>query len=108
MEMPIHPAKCTMWCAISKQGIIGLISEEGTITNQWCLQQLQNEVILVIHRAGHVDTFFQQDGACQHTVNVILDILHDVFGIHVLLNQFAGFFGYGYILVGKSEGRDNS
>jgi hypothetical protein len=79
MEISLHPAKCTMWCAVSSQGLIGPIFVEGTITNQWYLQQLQNEVILVIQGAGHVDTtFFQQDGACPHIANVILDILHDV------------------------------
>jgi outer membrane protein W len=81
MEMSLHPAKCTMWCAIRKQGIFELIFVEGTITNQWYLQQLQNEVIPVIQGAGHVDTtFFQQDGAQPHRVNVIFDVTHDVFG----------------------------
>jgi hypothetical protein len=52
--------------------------------NQWYLQQLQNEVISI---AGHVDTtFFQKDGACPHTVNAVLDVLHDVFGSHVLFS----------------------
>jgi hypothetical protein len=53
-----------MQCDISKQGLIGLIFVEGTIRNQWYLQQLQNEVILVIQGAGHVDTtYFQQHDA---------------------------------------------
>jgi hypothetical protein len=49
------------------------------------MQQLQNEIILIIEGAGHVDTrFLQQDGACPHTVNIILDGLHDLFGRHTL------------------------
>jgi hypothetical protein len=36
--MSLQLAKCTMWCAISKQGLIGPIFVEGTITNQQYLQ----------------------------------------------------------------------
>jgi hypothetical protein len=65
-----------------------------TIISQRYLQKLQNEVILVIQEAGHVDiTFFQQDGACPHAANVILDILHDVFGSRVLWNLFPDCLG---------------
>jgi hypothetical protein len=40
-------------------------------------------------------TFFQHDCACPHTVNVILDVLHEVFGSHVLLNEFPECSGHG-------------
>jgi hypothetical protein len=76
METSLHPAKCTMWCAISKQGLIGPICVEGTVKNQRYLQKLQNKVIPVIQTARHVDTkFFQQAGTCLHTANVVLDVL---------------------------------
>jgi hypothetical protein len=67
--MLLHPEKCIMWCAICKQGLVGLIFvEEGIITSLWYLQQLQNEVILIIQGPGHVDkTFLQHDDACSHT-----------------------------------------
>jgi hypothetical protein len=42
VEMSLHPAKCTVWCAISKQGLTGLIFVEGNLTNQQYLQQLKN------------------------------------------------------------------
>jgi hypothetical protein len=58
MEMSLHPAKCTMQCAISKQGLIGPIFVDGAITNQQYLQQLQNYIILVIQGAWHVHTTF--------------------------------------------------
>jgi hypothetical protein len=32
--------------------------------------------------------WYQQDGACPHTVNVIMDVLHNVFGSPVLINLF--------------------
>jgi len=44
----------------------------------------ENEVIPV---GGHMDTtFFQQNGADRHTVNVILDVWHDMFGSCALSN----------------------
>jgi len=67
---------------------------EGTITNQQYLQQLQNEAIPVTEGAQHVDTtLFQQEGACLITAYVNLDVLHDVFGNHVLLSKFPEHFG---------------
>jgi hypothetical protein len=54
VEMSLHPAKCIMCCAVSKQEIIGVILVEGTLTNSWYLQQLQNEVIAVIQGVGLV------------------------------------------------------
>jgi hypothetical protein len=57
--------------------------------NQRYLQQLQNEVIPVIHGRGHVDTtFFQQDDARPRTANVALDVLYDVFGSYACLICF--------------------
>jgi len=65
-----------LWCAISKQGLTGLIFVKDTIANQSYLQQLQNGLILVIQQAGHVDkAFSQQDGACLYTVNVTMDMM---------------------------------
>jgi hypothetical protein len=66
------------------------------MTNQWYQQQLQNEVVEVIQVAGHDVTFFQQDGACSHTVNVILDVLRDVFGSPALFSQFQELFRCGW------------
>jgi hypothetical protein len=48
VETPLHPAKRTVWCGISKQGFIGPIFVEETVTNHRYLQQLKNEVIPVI------------------------------------------------------------
>jgi hypothetical protein len=41
-------------------------------------------------------TFLQQDVASPHAVNVILDVLHDMFGSHALLNRFPEHFGCGW------------
>jgi hypothetical protein len=54
-ETSLHPAE---WCAFSKQGFTGPIFVEGTITKQLYLQQLQNYVIPVIQRVGHMNTTF--------------------------------------------------
>jgi hypothetical protein len=52
---------------------------ESTITNQLCMQKLQNEIIPDVQGGGHVDeTFLQQDGALPHAANVAFAVLHDV------------------------------
>jgi hypothetical protein len=80
METSLHPAKSTVWCAISKHGLSGPIFVEDTITSQ---RYLQNEAIPVIKGAGYKGIkFFSSRSA--YTAKVILDILHDVFGIRVL------------------------
>jgi hypothetical protein len=43
-----------------------------------------------------MDTFFQQDGTGPYTENVFLDVLHDVFGSHVLSNLYPELFGCGW------------
>jgi predicted Rdx family selenoprotein len=59
-DVTFHPAKCTVWCAISKRVLIGPIFLDGAVTSQRYLQQLQNDVISITQGAGHVDrTFFQ-------------------------------------------------
>jgi hypothetical protein len=52
------PVEYTLWFTIRNQGLIVPIFVEGIIINQWYLQQLQNEVILV---ARNVDIKFFQD-----------------------------------------------
>jgi hypothetical protein len=39
--------------------------------------------------------WFMQDGARLHTANVVLDILHDTFNLHVISNQFPDHFTCG-------------
>jgi len=47
--------------------------------------------------AGYEDpTFFEDNGACLHTVNVNLDVLCDVFDSCVLLSRFPGHFACGW------------
>jgi hypothetical protein len=37
VETSFHTAKCTVYCAISKEGLTGQILMENTTTNQWYL-----------------------------------------------------------------------
>lgn len=79
MEMLLHPTKYCVVC-ISKQGPTGPISMDDATISQQYLQQLQNKVILAIQGVTQADTtFFQLDGAYQHSTNVILGTVHGVF-----------------------------
>jgi len=47
--------------------------------------------------AKHVDaTYFQQNGTRPYTTNVVLDVLYDVYGNHVLLNRLPECFQCGW------------
>jgi predicted DCC family thiol-disulfide oxidoreductase YuxK len=81
------PARSAISQMIQKSQVLtGLIFVEDTTTNQWYLQKMQNEIILVI----------LWDGACPNTENVILDILYDVFGSCIVSDQFPVCFGCGW------------
>jgi len=64
---------------------------EGTITNRRYLQQMRKEAIPIIQRA-----LLQDEGTRPHAENVILDVVHDVFGSRVLSNRFPGSFACGH------------
>jgi hypothetical protein len=100
METSLRPAKCTMWCAFSKQELNSLSFVAATVTSQKYLRKLQNDVIPVVPGAGHVDTaFFQQDGVCFHTVNVSLVVIYGVFhlsGSHIMSDQLPEHFVCGW------------
>jgi hypothetical protein len=69
METSLHPAKCSMWCAINEKGLTGLIFVEGYLTN--CIlatsEFILNSVTIVVSKivSGHVISFRQ--AICPHT-----------------------------------------
>jgi hypothetical protein len=85
------PARSVSGPVIQIYELIGAICYNKNGVQRY-LEQLQN-VIMVIQRARHVDTSFQQDGARLHAANVDLDVLYDVFGTRVLSNRFSEHFG---------------
>jgi len=54
-------------------------------------------LIAIIQGAEQMNTtFFQQGGDLPHKANAVLNVLHDVFGIPLLLNRFTKRLGCGW------------
>jgi hypothetical protein len=85
--MPLHPKRCTIWCAVSAVGIVGPLFFGDTMTVKHT--QVLGDNFILLHEGMGVqleEMFFQQDGAEQHTANEILNLLHEHFGEHIISN----------------------
>ena len=87
-ERPLHSPKCTAWCAISAQGILGpfWVEDEDGETVTVTAERYRNILLqfwIALGRKKNVKrdkSWFQQDGATAHTANQTLDWLHQKFG----------------------------
>jgi len=70
-ERPLHSPKVTVWCAISKFGVIGPYFFEPQ------LEELMEEINMG-------DIWFQQDGATAHTARVSMTKLRQMFPTHLV------------------------
>jgi len=84
METPLHPQKITVWCALSKIGIIGPYFIENTV-NQYEYLNIINRFFKELKiKYPNTDPWFQQDGATCHCANAVLAKLSDFFGSNVI------------------------
>lgn len=92
-EKPLHSPKLTVWCAVSKLGIVGpYFFEEGgqtvTVNSERYVLMLENflqpriEEIVEEHQVGEL--WFQQDGATAHTAGNSMGTLREMFPGHVV------------------------
>ena len=72
VEKQLKPAKCLVWCAISKNKIIGPYFFESEVNSDNYLQMLQ-QFYLPEHRRQkqHSQYYFQQDGAPAHRAKFV-------------------------------------
>ncbi|XP_046663111.1 uncharacterized protein LOC124356010 [Homalodisca vitripennis] len=87
-ERPLHSPKVTVWCAISKFGVIGpyFFEQDGLTTNvtaQRYVSMLQDffepELNPLVEEQHLEDIWFQQDGATAHTAHVSRTKLRQMF-----------------------------
>lgn len=95
-ERPLHSDKCTAWCALSANGIIGPL---------WFQEQGESVTINQERYRSVIDTFhgllqrrqdlrfesqwFQQDGATPHTATATMRHLNELFGENVISKKSA-------------------
>nr|CAH7733486.1 unnamed protein product [Callosobruchus chinensis] len=81
-QHPLHPVKCTVWCAVTSQRIIGpyfFETDDGnavTVTGERYREMIQTFLIQAIR--NEPELWFQQDGATPHTAGATM--LRQVFG----------------------------
>lgn len=85
-ERPLHSAKVTVWCAVTKKCVIGpyFFEEDGrtvTVNHERYLRMLESFLIpeLKRKRLAIRKIWFQQDGATAHTANAVMDFLRAKF-----------------------------
>lgn len=87
-QRPLHSPKVTVWCAVSKLGIIGpYFFEEDektvTVTSQRYLSMLKDffepKLNKLREEVNPRDIWFQQDGATSHTAQVVMIKLQQMF-----------------------------
>jgi hypothetical protein len=92
-----HAPGITVWVTISSHGLLGPIFFEETVNSERYLSKLCNTFVPHLLATGlPLQTqWFMQDGAWPHTVNIVLDFLHDNFDSRVISNRFPNRFACG-------------
>ncbi|CAK9799249.1 Transposable element Tc3 transposase [Anthophora plagiata] len=87
-QRQLHPLKCTVWCGISSERIIGpyfFESEAGdAVTINAAQYQAMLENFLRPAVENHPQLWFQQDGATAHTARETMALLRDIFGERII------------------------
>jgi hypothetical protein len=87
-EKVIHALRITVWVATSSHGLLKTIFFEETVNSECYLSMLCNTFVLHLLVTGlPLQTqWFMDDGARQHTANVVVDFLRDPFDLSVISN----------------------
>lgn len=81
VEIPLHPQKIMVFCALSAKKIYGPYFFEGKINSLNYLDMLENWFWRKhLNTVDYKKYYFQQDGARPHTSNIVQEWLNDKFG----------------------------
>lgn len=114
VQRQLHPKRCTIWCGVTSQNIIGpFFFESGdgaavTISGERYRDMIDNMLRPALQ--NRAEMWFQQDGATAHTARATLNLLQQLFGDRIISkgSQFAwpprspdlsapDFFLWGYL-----------
>lgn len=94
VEDQMHPLRCTVWCGITSERIIGpyfFENDEGVAINVNGIQYREMiENLLRPAVQNYPDLWFQQDGATAHTARPTMAILREIFGSRII-SRFSDF-----------------
>lgn len=89
-EKPLHSPRVTVWCAVSRQHVIGpfFFEEDGvavTVNANRYVRMINDFFFLQLQMLNlQQDVWFQQDGATAHTARVSMTLLRNLFPGHVI------------------------
>lgn len=83
-EKPLHSERVTVWCALSRRGIIGphFFEEDGnvvTVNSNRYADMISEFFGPALQQRAFENVWFQQDGATAHTARISMDILRQMF-----------------------------
>lgn len=78
-QRPLHSDRVTVWCALSRVGIIGPYFFPVTVNSERYVTMLQDFFQPALEAMQLQDTWFQQDGATAHTARVTMNFLRQTF-----------------------------
>ena len=83
-QRPLHSQRVTVWCALSRVGIIGpWFFEENkravSVTSDRYVHMIQEFFLPTFNEMDVLDVWFQQDGATEHTAHVSMTVLRQHF-----------------------------
>lgn len=87
-QQQLHPLKCTVWCGVSSERIIGPYFFENahgasaTVNGAEYRTMLDNFLRPAVE--NHPQLWFQQDGATAHTARDTMALLRDLFGERII------------------------
>jgi hypothetical protein len=85
VQVPLHPTRVTVWCALSSSGIIGPYFFEDcegkavTVNSERYSKMLEDFFLPEIRRNNLQNHWMQQDGATAHTARPSMDVLRREF-----------------------------
>lgn len=92
-QRQLHPLKCTVWCAITSQRIIGPFFFEDndgngvTVNGERYRDMVQNFLRPAL--SDNREMWFQQDGATAHTARATMQLLRQIFGERLISKNSA-------------------
>lgn len=88
LQRELHPARCTVWCGVMADKIIGPYFFEDVDgqpeTVNGALYRTMIENFLRPHVENNQNIWFQQDGATAHTARATMELLHNIFGERII------------------------
>lgn len=84
LQKPLHSQYVTVWCAVSKFGIIGPyffeeLNRRVTVTSHRYVNMLNEFLRPKLNEFQGHEIWFQQDGATAHTARIAMDVLREIF-----------------------------